>query len=83
MSYINSEARVLTYFLERQRLSCDFGVSNKTLDKTYLRNSITNSRHLQNVTIQLHYRHPTSRRNVDGTDDYNVASLDTTWPDPP
>lgn len=27
--------------------------------------------------------HPTSRRNVNSTDNQNVAALNITWPDPP
>jgi hypothetical protein len=50
---------------------------------TYLWNSVTDIRHLKNITIQLHYRHPSSRRNVNSTDEHNVVALNAIWPDAP
>lgn len=37
----------------------------------------------KNIAVELHDWLPTSCRNVDGTDDYDIAALDATWPDPP
>jgi hypothetical protein len=37
----------------------------------------------KNVTIKLDNWHPTSCRDVDSTDNYDIAALDAIWPDPP
>jgi hypothetical protein len=36
-----------------------------------------------NVAIELQDRHPTPFRDVNRSNYYDVAPLDTTWPDPP
>lgn len=50
---------------------------------TYLRTCASNRNHSKNVSVELYYRHPTSRRDVNGTDDDDVTALDATRPDLP
>lgn len=50
---------------------------------TYLWNSVSDSRRLKNVTIQLQYRHPSSCRDMNSTDERNVMALNAAWPDVP
>ena len=49
----------------------------------HVRRTKERERMLEYITIELQKWHPTPRRNVNRSDYYDVAPLDTIWPDPP
>lgn len=58
-------------------------VDPQTIPMSITYHGVGDSRRLKNVTIQLQYRHPSSCRDMNRTNQCDVVVLNETWPDVP
>ena len=63
--------------------TCTTPITYSHISLLHVRRTKERERMLEYVTIELQKWHPTPRRNVNRSDYYDVAPLDTIWPDPP